>query len=151
MSWFRVAAGRRNVSFCRECREHRQAAILSKLNVDNLPASVSPPISSIPTSKAAIEKTPATNQKQQIALARADLFRFYEKHLEAHGRWGSRKQAKNNFMRAYRSGELYPQLFAILGPVTWQTIERWGKTLRKHGDALKLAPKRGFARRGKRS
>ena len=128
--------------------EHRQAAILSKLNVDNFPTAVQPPISSIPVSKAAIEKTQATNQQQQIGLARADLVRFYEKHLEEHGRWGSKKQAKNRFMKAYNSGELYPQLFAILGPVTWQTIERWGKALRKHGDALKLAPKRGFARRG---
>ena len=89
-----------------------------------------------------------SGRQSQIGLARADLVRFYEKHLDEHGRWGSKKQAKNRFMKAYNSGELYPQLFAILGPVSWQSIERWKKSLRKHGDALKLAPKRGFARRG---
>ena len=133
--------------------EHRQAAILGKLNVDNLPIIRETDDRlwrrrAVPISKAIIEKTPATNQQQQIALARADLVRFYEKHLEEHGLWGGKKQAKNRFMKAYNSGELFPHLFAILGPVTWQTIERWKKSLRKHGDALKLAPKRGFARRG---
>lgn len=86
--------------------------------------------------------------KLKRAGAKTDLLLHYTRAIKSAG-WGKKAIARDNFMTAYNSGFAYPQLFATLGAVSWQTIEGWKRTLKKGGDLSDLADRRGTWRRGK--
>jgi len=85
----------------------------------------------------------------KVALAKADLLRFYLAHLKK-AAWGRKNEARDEFITAYNSGLAYPKLFVILGEVSWKTIEGWKKQYQKTKDALTLADRRGYWKRGRR-
>ncbi len=80
------------------------------------------------------------------ALAKADIVRLYEQWVDA-AVWGKKDQARTDFLLAYEGGA-WPVLKDLLGEVSWKTIERWKGTIKTHGDALHLAERRGYAKRG---
>lgn len=103
--------------------------------------------------------------QRRVGLARADLLRLY---LEAAGPGkggenefpltptlsprgeggnGGVGAAKRLFLRAYNTGLAYPQIFGVLGKVTYPTIERWKRAARAD-NPLALAPRWGEHRRG---
>lgn len=97
-----------------------------------------------------------TPRQERKALAEADLLRLY---LEAAGlaKRGAVLQIKISFLAAYNRGAAgpYPQLFEVLGLVTFKTIERWAvkakKVQQKGGDLVRaLAPRHGDHLRGLR-
>lgn len=83
------------------------------------------------------------------ALAKADLLRLYAARLKA-AKWGNKKKVRRDFMRAYNSGIAYPQIFEVLGEVSWKTIEGWKRMVKTSGDTLGLADRRGYGKRGRR-
>ena len=87
---------------------------------------------------------PTDNQER--ALARAELARKYLKEI-ARAPHGRKVQARAALIDRYNLG-VYPTLYAILGAVSWQTVERWASVLRETGDALQLADRRGGTRAG---
>ena len=96
---------------------------------------------------------PPTSKK---ALAKADLLSHYENALAAAGR-GGKLAARQDFVGAYNAGISYPLLKEILGPVSWQTLDRW-RSRRDAGSkisgagaapaAADLCDRRGAWRRG---
>lgn len=80
------------------------------------------------------------------ALAKADLVNLYNKWI-ASAAWGRKDQARTDFLLAYEGGA-WTILKELLGEVSWKTIERWKNTIKTQGDALHLAEKRGYAKRG---
>lgn len=97
------------------------------------------------------QDSPAADFSQEqvdIALAKADLLRHYLAALKK-APWGKKKQARRDFMRAYNSGLVLPQLFAAIGKTSWKTIEGWKRQVRDSGDTLNLADRRGFCRKGR--
>jgi putative transposase len=58
------------------------------------------------------------------ALARSDLVRFYIAAIDA-APFTKKTQARKDFVRLYNTGELYPEIFARVGPTSWQSLERW--------------------------
>lgn len=104
-----------------------------------------------PAGEAPRHLTPGQEKK---ALARADLLRLY---LDAAGRakWGQVLPAKLEFLAAYNTVIPFPQLYDILGEITFSTIERWAVKAKKAqptgGDPVRaLAPKHGDHLRGVR-
>ena len=94
--------------------------------------------------------------QEKKALAEADLLKLY---LEMAGlsKRGAVLQIKISFLEAYNRGAAgpYPQLFEVLGLVTFKTIERWAvkakKAQQKGGDLVRaLAPRHGDHLRGLR-
>jgi len=94
--------------------------------------------------------------QEKKALAEADLLKLY---LEMAGlsKRGAVLQIKISFLEAYNRGAAgpYPQLFEVLGPVTFKTMERWAvkakKAQQKGGDLVRaLAPRHGDHLRGLR-
>jgi putative transposase len=93
---------------------------------------------------------PVSRDQEKQAGQKADLLRLYMQAL-AGAAWGQKTQARDDFMRAYNSGLAYPDLFAALGELSWQTIEGWKRKLKKTGgDTLQLADRRGRHRKGRR-
>ncbi len=90
---------------------------------------------------------PTTNQLKR-ASAKADLVLHYSRSIKAAG-WGQKAQARDHFIAGYNSGYAYPQLYAVLGPICWQTIEGWKRALRAGADLSELSDRRGRWRRGK--
>ncbi len=82
------------------------------------------------------------------AMAKAGLLQAYLDHLRQAPR-GRKTKARKEFVEAYNSGHLYEETFAKLGPVSWQTIERWKRTIATTGDALNLADMRGHRLKGR--
>ena len=101
-----------------------------------------PPLSPVHANQASLCRVQINN-----ALAKADLLRLYVGALKKSA-WGNKTKARKGFMWAYNSGILYPELYKALGTVHWKTIEGWKRTMLHFGDALKLADRRGFSRRG---
>ncbi|WP_225868901.1 Mu transposase C-terminal domain-containing protein [Caldithrix abyssi] len=60
------------------------------------------------------------------ALARHDLLSAYAKYCAGFGR-GKIKQAKETFLKLYNEKRYFDQVYNILGPVSYATIERWRK------------------------
>lgn len=79
------------------------------------------------------------------ALARADLVRQY---LTWQRKYGATKVQKNEFVAAYKAGA-WPSLLKEVGPVSWQTLERWKLEQERAGSVLALADKRGVTHRGR--
>lgn len=98
---------------------------------------------------APIAPPPAMTPKMEEKMRyKAALLALYNRTLAATG-WGDKVKARQEFESAYNSGLAWPQLFALLGPVSWKTIESWAiKTKRHHNDCFYLADRRGSHRRG---
>ena len=92
---------------------------------------------------------PLTAAQKKKALARADLVRLYVTYI-LQAPWGKKDQAKAEFIAIYKEKE-WPNLFAILGEVSLQSLERWKKTIEDTSDPYALADKRGSHKKGKRS
>ena len=82
---------------------------------------------------------------QRQALTKFQIIQRYE---DALGRWGSKEKNRRRFMEGYNTGIAFPDLFEILGPLSWQTIERWKRQLRETRDCFTLADNRGRWRKG---
>ncbi|MEE0406688.1 MAG: Mu transposase C-terminal domain-containing protein [Desulfovibrio sp.] len=85
------------------------------------------------------------DKKRYKALARADLLRQY---LVWQRKNGATKAQKAAFVEAYRAG-VWPKLLEEIGPVSWQTLERWKVKQERAGSVLILADRRGVAHRGR--
>jgi len=84
---------------------------------------------------------------EAVALARAELVQHYLRAAAARGRRQGRLEAKRDFLLAYNTGQLFPELYGKLGEVSFATIERWAKRYRESGEAQALA-RRGAGGRG---
>jgi len=97
----------------------------------------------------ALSTTTATaildDSRRYKALAKADLVRQY---ITWQRKFGATKTQKQEFILAYK-GKAWPKLFEEIGPVSWQTLERWKLEQERAGSVLALADKRGVAHRGK--
>ena len=82
-------------------------------------------------------------------MAKADLLRLYLRALKK-AKHGRKTRTRTEFMRAYNSGITYPNLYKIIGQVSWKTIEGWKQKLKASGDTMALADRRGYRRRGQR-
>ncbi len=104
----------------------------------------------IANSKKAVKNN--LNQAQiKKCLAKADLTHLFTDWMAA-APWGKKPQARNDFMLAYTSGA-WPKLLELLGTkISWQAIDRWGRTITKNnGDCFALADRRGYVKKGKTS
>ncbi len=81
---------------------------------------------------------------RRLALAKGDFLRLYGKAAQEAAT--GRLRAKQEFLQAYNTGLLYPQIYQVLGAVSFATAERWHKALRETGDPLALAPRWGGKR-----
>lgn len=82
------------------------------------------------------------------ALARYDLLRLYTERIKS-APYGKKTVVRDDFMRAYNTGLLYPALFQTLGLVSWKTIEAWKLDCKSaRNDAFVLVDNRGAWRRG---
>ncbi len=79
------------------------------------------------------------NDKQKnIALAKSDFLANYSKSYESAA---LKLPAKQMFIDAYNLGKLLPDIFKVLGSVSFKTAERWKKQLTDTGgDVDALAP-----------
>lgn len=102
---------------------------------------------SLPQKQLSSVTTPAIldDKKRYKALARADLLRQY---LVWQRKNGATKAQKAAFVEAYRAG-VWPKLLEEIGPVSWQTLERWKVKQERSGSVLILADRRGVAHRGR--
>ena len=102
---------------------------------------------SLPQKQLSSVTTPAIldDKKRYKALARADLLRQY---LVWQRKNGATKTQKAAFVEAYRAG-VWPKLLEEIGPVSWQTLERWKVKQERAGSVLILADRRGVAHRGR--
>ena len=102
---------------------------------------------SLPQKQLSSVTTPAIldDKKRYKALARADLLRQY---LVWQRKNGATKAQKAAFVEAYRAG-VWPKLLEEIGPVSWQTLERWKVKQERAGSVLILADRRGVAHRGR--
>lgn len=102
---------------------------------------------SMPPKQLSSVATPAIldDKKRYKALARADLLRQY---LVWQRKNGATKAQKAAFVEAYRAG-VWPKLLEEIGPVSWQTLERWKVKQERAGSVLVLADRRGVAHRGR--
>ena len=80
-----------------------------------------------------------------LTLAKADLVRQY---LAWQRKFGATRTQKDAFITAYKAGA-WPRLLEEVGPVSWQTLERWKLEQERAGSVLALADKRGIAHRGR--
>lgn len=86
-------------------------------------------------------------QKQQ-ALYKYDLLRLYKERINS-APYGQKVPARDSFIKAYNSGQLFPKLFEELGPVQWKTIEGWKSDVKAaRNDCFILADQRGAWKRG---
>ena len=76
---------------------------------------------------------------KQIALARFDLLRLWQKYRETH-KWGSMTKADEEFLKGYNTGKLYPNIYKTLGAVSKTTLYRWWKDLDGTEDYTRLIP-----------
>lgn len=85
------------------------------------------------------------DKRRYKALARADLVCQY---LTWQRRHGATKVQKGEFIIAYKAGA-WPKLLEEVGPVSWQTLERWKLEQERAGSVLALADRRGVTHKGK--
>ncbi len=78
---------------------------------------------------------------QRLALAKGDFLRFYSQAARSAAVRQGRTRAKQEFLAAYNTGLLHPEIFRQLGTVSFQTAERWYREWRETGDPLALAPR----------
>ncbi len=85
--------------------------------------------------------SPAISEKsKQIAKARYDLLKMWGEYREKN-RAQSKKKTDDEFLLAYNSGVLFPQLFEILNEVSVKTLYRWKSEIGDTKDWTKLIPR----------
>ena len=89
---------------------------------------------------------PLSEKQRRLSSARFELVRLYMTHLAQAGH-GGRMRAREEFLVLYEA-PAWPALRELLGPLCWQTIERWQRILQEEGDPQALADTRGGWRRG---
>lgn len=78
-------------------------------------------------------------KEEAIALARADLIKHYLRYA-AQAKQCGKVRAKQRFVDEYNKGSLYPKLFELIGPTSYQSIERWRlQYKRNHNDFYAIA------------
>lgn len=98
------------------------------------------PLSATPTQGPTLDSL--SGKKRTVALAKADLLQIYSDWLSRSKR-GSKAEARDNFILAYKGGA-WSRLLEVLGPkVSWKTLERWKVQLRKQKSVVALADQRG--------
>ena len=85
-------------------------------------------------------------RKSAVAMQKARLLRLYTDRM-THAPWGQRQQVRSEFMSAYNSGIAYPDIYKVVGPTSWKTIEGWKSAVKVTGDTMSLADFRGGANR----
>lgn len=106
----------------------------------NMPAKTRQPIQFI----AAVCK-----EQKKKSTAKADLLRIYIA-WQKQALWGKKTKHREIFMTAYNSGVAHPEIFKVLGKVSYKTIEGWKNIVEKNsGEILALTDRRGYAHRGK--
>lgn len=89
--------------------------------------------------------------KNQIAIhgAKVDIIQFYNNHIRQ-APAGKKSAFKNEFIKKYNTGKLYPKIFKLVGNIgSWKTIWSWEKQLLKSKAPYPLADTRGFHRKDK--
>ena len=99
----------------------------------------------LPTLSSSTAQAIMDDKRRYKALARADLVRQYLSWQRKHG---ATKVQKTEFISAYKAGA-WPKLLEEVGPVSWQTLERWKLEQERAGSVLALADKRGVTHKGK--
>ena len=101
----------------------------------------------VPVPALSLTTTPAImdDKRRYKALARADLVCQY---LTWQRRHGATRVQKGEFIIAYKAGA-WPKLLEEVGPVSWQTLERWKLEQERAGSVLALADRRGVTHKGK--
>lgn len=99
----------------------------------------------LPMLSSAVTTAIMDDRRRYMALARADLVRQY---LAWQRKYGATRVQKNEFIMAYGAGA-WPKLLEEVGPVSWQTLERWKLEQERAGSVLALADKRGVTHKGK--
>lgn len=99
----------------------------------------------LPTLSSSTAQAIMDDKRRYKALARADLVRQY---LSWQRRYGATKAQKAEFISAYKAGA-WPKLLEEVGPVSWQTLERWKLEQERAGSVLALADRRGVTHKGK--
>ena len=99
----------------------------------------------LPALSSAVTTAIMDDRRRYKALARADLVRQY---LAWQRKYGATRVQKNEFIMAYGAGA-WPKLLEEVGPVSWQTLERWKLEQERAGSVLALADKRGVTHKGK--
>lgn len=99
----------------------------------------------LPALSSAVTTAIMDDRRRYKALARADLVRQY---LAWQRNYGATRVQKNEFIMAYGAGA-WPKLLEEVGPVSWQTLERWKLEQERAGSVLALADKRGVTHKGK--
>lgn len=92
--------------------------------------------------KQAIPFSQLTPKEMQICNARYNLVKCYREYAEVNKAIGITK-AKREFTELVVSGVMCSDSSAVVGSVSFQTLERWNKELREGGDIMDvLAPER---------
>lgn len=116
------------------------------------PALFAPESRSLPTlNQGSMNHQPAIPSGDRLdkGMAKSDLLRLYSQCING-ARHGRKMRARTEFVQAYNSGIVYPTLYDRLGPVSWQTIEGWKRTVKTSGETFELCDSRGFCKRGNR-
>lgn len=74
---------------------------------------------------------------KNIALARYDLVKLW---VDYKNNSKSKTESGNDFLLLYNNGEIYPELFKVLKPVSIGTIYRWAKAIKANDDYTSLIP-----------
>lgn len=81
-----------------------------------------------------------TEKQKRTALLKDALLRSYEIAFEGLG-YGEIWGAKEKFIEAYNTGELYPHIFEVIGKRSVKTLEKWLNTWQQSGrDPYSLVP-----------
>lgn len=139
----RVGRGGGNEWLVSSMPEETRVAIRAAEEKQALPICPAPspfPALSLTTTTAIMD-----DKRRYKALARADLVCQY---LTWQRRHGATKVQKGEFIIAYKAGA-WPKLLEEVGPVSWQTLERWKLEQERAGSVLALADRRGVTHKGK--
>ncbi len=86
--------------------------------------------------------------EKKLALARYDLVRLYIQATSNAGH-GTTMASKKSFLEKYHAGVM-PELLVAVGPVSFQTIERWRKMIEQRNDPFLLARKYNRQKKGRK-
>lgn len=103
------------------------------------------PAATVPALSPTLTTAIMDDKRRYQALARADLVCQYIGWQRRHG---ATKIQKGEFIVAYKAGA-WPKLLEEVGPVSWQTLERWKLEQERSGSVLSLADKRGVTHKGR--
>lgn len=88
-----------------------------------------------------------TAKELALCNAKYNLCKAYRQYAEENGRESGVVTAKREFVQAVIDGYLCQESYAVVGRLSFQTLERWNKELREGGDKMDaLAPVRAVKR-----